>query len=62
VLSGYEFVGSVTAKERFAGAIMVTITVRLNMSPFLRAPPSWVGGMLRVMLPHEDFGLCLYWA
>jgi len=35
VLGGYKFVGSVTIEERFAGATMVTISVRLNMSLLL---------------------------
>jgi hypothetical protein len=47
VLDDYEFVGSVTVEERFAGAMVVTVTVRLNMSHLLRASPSWGEGVLQ---------------
>ena len=62
MLGGYKFVGSVTAEERFVGAMIVTIAVRLNISPLFRAPLSRGGGVLRVMLPNAEFGLGLYWA
>jgi len=63
VLVRYKFVGSVTVEERFAGAMMMIVTVRLNMTPLLQAPPpSRGGGVLQVMLPNAEFGLCLYWA
>ena len=43
MLGGYEFVGSVTFEETFVGAMIVIVTVRLNMSPLLRAPPHGEG-------------------
>jgi len=59
VLDGYEFVGSVTAEKRFAGAMMVSSFELVTVAP---NTPSRGGGVLQVMLPNVKFGLYLYWA
>jgi len=59
VLDGYKFVGSVIAEEIFTGSMMVNITVRLNLSLLFQVPSCWGGGVLGVILPNVEFGLCL---
>ena len=53
MLDDYEFVGSLTADERFAG------TSGLSCSEHT-PPPRGEGGVLRVILPNVEFGLYLY--
>ena len=61
---GYEISRSVTAGEIFAGTWERDVTVRLNMSQLLRAPPppSRRRGVLRVIFQMLHLGLVFYWA
>jgi len=61
VSGGYEIRKSVTASEIFAGTEERGVTVRLNMSQLLRAPPSQRGGVLRVNCQMQHLGLICYW-
>jgi len=62
VSDNYEIEGSVTAGEIFAEAWERDVTVRLNRSQFLRAPPLRGGGVLQVKCQMQHLGLVCYWA
>ena len=62
ISDGYEIGRSVTASEIFVGTWERDVTVRLNKSQLLRAPPSWRRGVLRVNCQMQHLSLICYWA
>jgi len=60
VSGGYEILESVTASEIFAEMWERDVTVRLNMSQLLQAPPLAEKGALPVNCQMQQLGLVCY--
>jgi len=60
-LDGYEFVGIVTAEERFAGAMIMTVIVEFEQVNVALSTPHVDREYVESNLPNVEYGFISYW-